>query len=162
MRVRSTDAVDDDDSSPKYTRRKSPLELLSGIGGAGSVGLGVFILNMLVHQTNLLDEHGEFILDNRRATERVGEVLGDMRKEFEIDIQAFKIKHLEIQDRLHDLELIQTSHRNRMEQVERLMNDPKARPDAWTRTDDDARMREHVDSMKDWTRLYFEPKKAEQ
>ena len=39
----------------------------------------------------------------------------------------------------------------RMDALDRMASDPHARPDAWTRTDDDERTKE----IKDWVKLYF-------
>ena len=37
-----------------------------------------------------------------------------------------------------------------VEDLRRLATDPRARPDSWTRSDDDTRMREHTEYIKTW------------
>ena len=47
---------------------------------------------------------------------------------------------------------------DRWQRVEELMTNPRARPDSWTKTDDDQRMAEYDLAIKAWVTAYFQQK----
>ena len=101
-------------------RRKKTLSDYAGsFGGVGSAGIGVLILNLLMHQNSVLDTHSDLIKDNKESQAKVMGLLQDMKSEFTLDINTFKLKHANLEHALKACEDDQREMTDRLAGIER-------------------------------------------
>ena len=98
---------------------------------------------LLVTALRLLEQHGVELIEVRKENVAMRNVIVELRREIEKDIVEHAGLHQTGFGKYEQLE-------NRLSDVERVMHDPRARPDSWTRSDDSARMTEYDASIKGW------------
>ena len=115
---------------------------LTGIGSVTISGVAVFMLvnvqAAMVDLDKTVTQHGQELNLIRQS---INEGAGMQRHE----IKDLQIDMLRMQK---DVQRVLVDH----EDLKRLATDKTARPDAWGRSDDDARMKEHTEYMQAWTK----------
>jgi hypothetical protein len=115
----STDAKESEDMRLGSDRRnKTVWDTVSGAGGIGSGVIGLFILNLVGSQTATLDRHGDMIQDNRDASKAVLSELDTIKKDFSLDIEQFKLKHLALTQQLNECERQQVNMMGKLDDLD--------------------------------------------
>ena len=96
----SNETEDEDVRVTKDRRQRTPYDWVSGLGGPSSAVIGVFLIQMIGGLSDQVDTIRLSNDQNSRAVERVAATLGDMKKEFGLDIQDFQIKHRALKTQL--------------------------------------------------------------
>lgn len=117
------------------------------IGRYASIGSMGSIIVLLLHNVQVLDQHGEELNHVRVGSAHISHQVEDVNKNLRSEIAS----HLLVSRGL-ELRIIELEHE--MEGVRKLTNDPRARPDSHTRTDDDKQMM----IFRDWAMNEFQKK----
>jgi hypothetical protein len=157
----SKDEKESQDSNYGMTDRRRRERILDGVSassGIGSVGVGIFILNMLVSQGDTQKDHGRWIHENTRSNERVLEMLQEMNEEFRSDIRRFEDEHVKLQSGLRDLELGGATTGTRLQSLEQIVLNPKFSRGDWSPKEDAEAMKDFEVDIKTWVGDHFEKK----
>ena len=97
---------------------RTPYDWVSGLGGGSATIIGVFIYQMVSGLSAQIDDHGDMIRENRATNKAVLEELDDIKKEFSLDIQDFKLKHRALTAQLDACERQQMAMMGKMDDFE--------------------------------------------
>ena len=145
----------DDRPGMEDRRKKTPFDYVSVSGGVGGAGVGLLILNMIIGQNDTLKDHSQWIHENSKQSDRVVEMLGDIQKEFELDIRAFEIGHLNLKEGMHDVQLNQAQMGTRIMSLEQMV----VEQNGVKRSDLDRAIENRAVELKGWVNSNFNRKK---
>lgn len=114
----------DNQSEHKDRRKKTPFDFMSSVGGAGSAGISSVLLVLVLNQNSTMESNKDLIKDNRHEQGQITTLLKDMRSEFKVDIQEFKLKHVNLESQMSTCDVTQQTLVNRVTTLESQRNDP--------------------------------------
>lgn len=116
---------------------------LGGVSGLSSLTLGGATVIILLNQMGTLTQHGEE-LNHIRSTQ-LSNLEQRNKRTSEVNLEIIKLSsRLDLCER-------------RSDDLNRLMNDPKARPDSWSRSDDENARQLDREYIKSWILSQFGP-----